>query len=214
MKDLAIYGAGGFGREVACLILKINEIESVWNLIGFFDDGKKKGEKISHYGKILGGINDLNQWKEKLAIILALGLPHTRFQIHKKITNPNIFFPNIISPDLWTADKSSVSIGIGNIIVGGCAFSCDVSVGDFNLFNGSIQLGHDVMVGSYNVFMPSAKISGEIVIGNENLFGVSSIVIQQLKIGDGVILGPGSVLLHKPKNNATYIGNPAKLLKY
>lgn len=25
MKDIAIYGAGGFGREVACLLRRINE---------------------------------------------------------------------------------------------------------------------------------------------------------------------------------------------
>jgi len=32
MKDIAIYGAGGFGREVACLINKINEVNPTWNL--------------------------------------------------------------------------------------------------------------------------------------------------------------------------------------
>ena len=37
MKDIAIYGAGGFGKEVACLIKRINEQEPTWNLIGFFD---------------------------------------------------------------------------------------------------------------------------------------------------------------------------------
>ena len=39
MKDIAIYGFGGFGREVACVIQAINEIEPTWNLVGFFDDG-------------------------------------------------------------------------------------------------------------------------------------------------------------------------------
>ena len=38
MKDIAIYGAGGFGREVACLLRRINEQAPKWNLIGFFDD--------------------------------------------------------------------------------------------------------------------------------------------------------------------------------
>ena len=44
MKDIAIYGFGGFGREVACVIQAINEIEPTWNLIGFFDDGQVVGE--------------------------------------------------------------------------------------------------------------------------------------------------------------------------
>ena len=41
MKNIAIYGAGGFGREVACLLNIINEKEPTWNLVGFFDDGKE-----------------------------------------------------------------------------------------------------------------------------------------------------------------------------
>ena len=38
MNDIAILGAGGFGREIACLIDKINQNKPQWNLIGFFDD--------------------------------------------------------------------------------------------------------------------------------------------------------------------------------
>lgn len=47
MKDIAIYGAGGFGREIACLIMIINGSleQPEWNLIGFFDDGRHKGER-------------------------------------------------------------------------------------------------------------------------------------------------------------------------
>ncbi|MBQ1739289.1 MAG: transferase, partial [Clostridiales bacterium] len=35
---IAIYGAGGFGKEVACLIKRINDNGGDWELIGFFDD--------------------------------------------------------------------------------------------------------------------------------------------------------------------------------
>jgi sugar O-acyltransferase (sialic acid O-acetyltransferase NeuD family) len=214
MKNIAIYGAGGLGKEIACLLQAINESAPSWQLIGFFDDGKNKGKSISRYGKILGGINELNQWSEELSVVLAFGIPHTRFQVYNKINNPNISFPNIIHPNLRCLDISSLRIGIGNTITGNCIFSCDVSIGDFNLFNSQINLGHDVIIGSCNVFMPCTRISGETLIGNENLFGISSIVIQQMKIGDKVTLSPGSVLLHKPKSNSLYIGNPAKLFKY
>ena len=62
MKQIAIYGAGGFGREVACLLNKINEVEPTWELVGFFDDGIEKGTQVSHFGKVLGGIDELNAW--------------------------------------------------------------------------------------------------------------------------------------------------------
>ena len=61
MKKVAIYGAGGFGREVACLINKINEKSLEWDFIGFFDDGKEKGAK-NEYGEVLGGLLELNSF--------------------------------------------------------------------------------------------------------------------------------------------------------
>ena len=33
MKDIAIIGAGGFGKEVACIINKINEIKPTWKFL-------------------------------------------------------------------------------------------------------------------------------------------------------------------------------------
>ena len=47
MKDIAIYGAGGLGKEVVCLIDRINKSQSKpqWRLIGFFDDGKPIGRQ-------------------------------------------------------------------------------------------------------------------------------------------------------------------------
>ena len=38
MKDLYIIGAGGFGKEVAWLAERINEVEEIWNIKGFIDD--------------------------------------------------------------------------------------------------------------------------------------------------------------------------------
>lgn len=73
-------------------------------------------------------------------------------------------------------------------------------------------MGHDAKIGNYNVLMPDIGVSGEVVIEESNLIGVSSIILQQIKIGNGVHLGAGAVLMTKPKDNCTYLGNPAKLL--
>ena len=98
MKDIAIFGAGGLGREVACLLSKINEVEPTWNLLGFFDDSIEIGKSISHFGKILGGIKELNEWSSNLSIAIAIGNPKILESIVLKISNTNILFPNIIAP--------------------------------------------------------------------------------------------------------------------
>ena len=211
MKDIAIFGAGGFGREVACLIKRINEKEPTWNFIGFFDDNEAlKGQPISHFGSCMGGTDVLNSWEKPLAIVMAIGNSIVVKKIVEKITNPNIEFPNLIHPNFFVSDPETFCIGRGNIIQGNCTATCNVSIGDFNIFNGFVVMGHDVNVGNYNTFMPAVRVSGEVKIGEYNFFGVGSIILQQIKIGNKVRLGAGSVLMTKPKEGFLYLGVPAK----
>lgn len=210
MKDIAIYCSGGFGKEVYCLIQKINAITPTWNVIGFFDDTKEIGTEVSRYGKVLGGMETLNEWKTELNVVIANGSASSLQKIFGRITNPLVSFPNIIHPEVVFTDRESMQMGRGNIIQRASAFSCDVTIGDFNVFNGGTTLGHDVVMGSYNVVMPGVRISGCTKVGNGNFFGVASIVLQNMKIGNDVKLGAGSVLMTKPKDGQLYMGNPAK----
>ena len=182
MKQIAIYGAGGFGREVACLLNKINEEKPTW----------------------------VNSWPQELSIAITIGNPKIVKSIISNITNPNIQFPNIIAPTVYFADPETFKIGKGNIIQKHCSFSCDVTIGDFNVMDGADVFGHDDVVGSFNTFMPAMRISGEVSIGNGNFFGVGSIILQQIKVGNDIRLGAGSVLMRKPKDGFLYMGNPAK----
>jgi sugar O-acyltransferase (sialic acid O-acetyltransferase NeuD family) len=211
MRDIAIYGAGGFGKEIACMIKnKINDKQLTWNIVGFFDDGVEKGTQISHFGSVLGGISDLNQWSSPINIVFSIGSPNMIKALVDKIDNPFISYPNIIHPSFELADPDSVKMGIGNIIARGVTFSCDVSIGDFNQFNSISALAHDVVVGSFNVLMPLVRVSGEAKIGDFNFFGIGSIILQQIKIGDNTRIGAGSVLMTKTKDGFLYMGNPAK----
>ena len=211
IKKIAIYGAGGLGREVAGGIYRINNAcHEQWEVLGYYDDGKTKGTEVSHYGIVLGGMEELNAVTEPLALAIAVGDPVSRKLIRERITNPNIYFPNLIAPSFRVLDDKTFEIGEGNIIQDGCSATCDVIVGSFNVLNGSNVLGHDVNVGDYNVLMPGVRLSGSVSMGNCNLMGVDSVVLQKVMIGDHITLGAGSVLMTKPKNGMTYIGVPAK----
>lgn len=213
MKNIAIYGAGGFGREVACLIRMINEDEPQWNLIGFFDDVKEKGSR-NEYGEILGGIDVLNSYPSALCVVFAIGNPHGVATLVSKVINPFIDYPNIIAPNVRFADDKNLKLGRGNIFSWDCHVSCNVEIGDFNAFNGYITIGHDAVIGNFNAFMPGVRISGETRIGHENYFGVSSVLLQKKKIGNNTVIGAGSVIIRTTKSNSTYIGNPATIVKY
>ncbi len=213
MKDIAIFGAGGMGRETACLIDRLNKSGECWNFVGFFDDGLPVGQLVSHYGEVLGGIETLNAWPRDIALSIALGNPDLIYKIKSAITNPRVSFPNLIDPSFEIVDPMTFSIGEGNIIQQHCMASCGTSIGDFNLLNGGVSLRHDVVVGNYNSFMPEVRVSGNVEIGDCNFLGVGSIVIQQIKIGNRVHLGAGGVLIRDPKDECLYVGVPARAVK-
>ncbi|MBD5190632.1 MAG: acetyltransferase [Bacteroidales bacterium] len=214
MKDIAIYGAGGFGREIACLLKRINaELKEDWNLIGFFDDGIPVGSK-NEYGEVLGNIKTINMWKKTLSVVFAIGSPKVVSLLHSKISNKNINFPNIIAPDTLFLDKERVKMGIGNVFCSRCLVSCNIEIGNFNTFNGYITVGHDVVIGNYNSIMPAVKISGGVHIGECNFIGVNSVILQYKSIGNDTTIGAGSVVLRNTKDGNTYVGNPATKVKY
>ena len=213
MKDIVIFGAGGLGREVACLIKRINAVHSEWNLLGFYDDGIPEGTK-NEYGTVLGDVHALAAYNKELSVTIAIGSPNDVRKIVKILSeNKFLKFPNLISPDFNIADLDNYSIGYGNIIQRNCTISCNVHIGNFNILNTGIGFGHDARVGDYNSFMPTVKISGEVTIGARNFFGVGSIVLQQVKVGNGIQLGAGSVLMRRAKDDCLYMGNPAKKIE-
>jgi sugar O-acyltransferase (sialic acid O-acetyltransferase NeuD family) len=214
MKDFAIFGAGGFGREVYCSIRNAGFNTYGWNFLGFFDDGIPPGTIISSYGKVLGNTETLRSWEKPLSLLFAIGDASIIEKIVLKTSNPLIEYPNYISSVTSFADKESISYGKGNLIIGDCHISCNVQLGDFNIMNSGVRLGHDVEIGSYNTIMPGTRISGEVLIGDFNFFGLCSIVLQHINIKNHTKIGAGSVLLTSPKAGELYLGNPARIFIY
>lgn len=211
MKDLVIYGGGGFGREIACLINRINSIKPEWNLLGFIDDGLPVGRE-NKYGKVLGNLDTLNNWSFPLSVVISIGKPQTVKMLIEKIKNPNIDFPNLIAPDVIMMDSNNLIIGKGNVICTGCLISCNTKIGDFNCLNDFVSIGHDTVIGNYNAFMTATRVSGIVTIGDCNFFGVNSCMVQGVKIGNNTTVAAGSAIIRRTKDGYTYIGVPASAL--
>ena len=211
MQEIAIFGAGGFGREIACLIKRINEQHpNTWKLVGFFDDDEKIWGAWNEYGKVIGGMDALNQWDKPLDIVIAIGNPSVLELLVGKIQNKNISFPNLIDPNVEFMDKAHVEMGEGNVVCMRCTISTNVRFGNFNLLNVAVGVGHDASFGSYNVVMPNVNISGGVTVGDTNLFGVKSTVLQYLKVGNNVKIGACSLLMRNAKSDNLYFGIPAE----
>lgn len=212
MKKMAVFGAGGFGREVKTIIDEINKVKQQYNFVGFFDDGFQRGEIINGF-PILGGVADINKVQEKLALVIAIGDPKTKEKIHQKISNSKIDYPTIIHPKALISDDF-VEIGIGNIITAGCIVTCNIKIEDFVILNLMCTVGHDTTIKSYASFMPSVNISGEVIIHEKVYVGTGAKIINQLEIGQNTIVGAGAVVAKTLPENCTAVGIPAKPIKF
>lgn len=212
MKDIAIFGAGAYGQEIACLIKKINERSDKprWEFIGFFDDNESIWGTDNRYGKVLGGRDELNSWAEELNVVISIANVSVLKKIVEDLSNPRLVFPNIIDPDTKYLDNSTVKMGKGNIVGEITRFAPNVQLGDFNIIVNDGVFGHDDIIGSYNVFFPDSRLSGHVTCGDCNLFGVRSTVLQGIKIGNNVKLAAGCMLMNDAQNGFIYKGNPAR----
>lgn len=210
-EDIAIVGAGGFGREISNLIDLINRDTRKFNKVGFYDDGIPAGKKVGDL-EVLGKVDDLNLTKSPLNVVIAIANPGNIKSINQILTNKLLIYPNIIHPQL-KLNEGRNKIGIGNIFTEGFIFTCDITIGNFNIFNTRVSLGHDVKIGNFNVFNPNTQISGEVTILDANFFGVNSCVLQGVSIGNWNMLGACSLLTRRIRDGQKHFGIPSKLMK-
>jgi PglD N-terminal domain len=85
MLDIAIIGAGGFGREVEMLIRQINDVKRRWNFIGFLDDAYVSGTRIGN-SEVLGPVTEISKYNDTYYVIAIADAI-----IKKKIVNRNYY---------------------------------------------------------------------------------------------------------------------------
>ncbi|MBK7107100.1 MAG: acetyltransferase [Ignavibacteriae bacterium] len=213
MKKIAIFGAGGFGREVQMLIDHINLNVNEWNLIGFFDDGISKGIVINDI-PVLGGMTELNCWADELYVVFAIGNPITKKKIVNSINNEKIKYPVLIHPNVIIGNNKYVKIGQGSIICAGVIITVNIDIGEHVILNLSCTVGHDTIIGNYSSFMPTVNISGEVIIKDCVYVGTGAKIINQLEIGENTIIGAGALVAKNLPANCTAVGLPAKPVKF
>ena len=211
--EIAIFGAGGFGREVKTIIDEINKKSNdKYRFIGFFDDGMEKNKLVNNFS-VLGGISELNSWQTELSVVLAIGSPATKAAVLSKIVNPRINFPTLVHPNTSISDDF-IEIGKGCIICEGTILTCNIKVGDFVIFNLTCTVGHDSIIGDNCSFMPGVNVSGEVNISAGVYVGTGAKIINQVEIGPNTIVGAGAVVSKSLPGNCTAVGVPAKPIKF
>ena len=212
MNKIAIFGGGGFGREVKMLIDQINNYEKKYEFIGYFDDGVSKGTILEGYN-FLGGINELNTYSDKLLLVVSIANTQIKRKIIESINNSNISYPILIHPSCIIGNDN-IKIGEGTIICALTIITINVEIGNHVILNLSCTVGHDTVIGSYSSFMPSVNVSGEVSIGENVYCGTGVKIINQITIGEGTIVGAGALVHKDLPPHCTAVGFPAKPIKF
>lgn len=208
MTDIAILGAGGFGREVNLIVQQLIKKYNDYNFLGYFDDEDKSREFGKSY---LGDIKTLNGWKGNISIAIAIGNGQTRKAIVDKIDNKNVRYVTLISPHAILNDITKV--GKGSIICAGANLTTNIKIGDFVIVNLNATIGHDCHLANYSSIMPGANLAGNVTLEEKAFVGSGANVLNGLKMGENTILGSGAVLTRNLDANNVAIGVPAKTVR-
>lgn len=212
MKDLYIIGAGGFGREVAWLVERINKQNPTWNLNGFIDDNVAVwGIEIDDY-PVVGGCDTLRNIDHDVWVLCAVGSSKTRKQIIQRLGESTyIHFATVIDPSVQMSSR--VEIGEGTMICAGSIITVDVTIGKHNIINLDCTIGHDAVLGDFVTMYPSVNLSGCSMIGAETELGTGMQTIQGMKVGSQTIVGAGAVVIRDIPDRCVAVGAPARVVK-
>jgi len=211
MEKIAIVSSGGFAREVLALINAINAKEQRFDVVGFIDNDKGR---IVNGLPIIGSDEEINNTKEPLSVVIAVGEPRLKERIRSKYTNLLVSFPTLIHPAAIIADLDNIEIGQGCIICASTIMTTDIKIHNFVTLNLQCTVGHDTVIDDYSSFMPSVNISGEVYVGRSVYVGTGAKIINQVDIGENTIVGAGAVVAKSLPANCTAVGVPAKPIKF
>lgn len=199
---LAIYCAGGLGREILDFVRSMNENQ--WEKIIFVDDVT---EEKNVNGAVVFRFAEVEQFRGNIEFVIANGEPANRQLLYDKIKGAGFPMGTVISPKatIWTGAE----IGEG-CIIGEAIISVDVKLGNNVFIQHKCILGHDVKIGDHSLVSNLCFVGGYTQIGNRVYMAPGSMAKDRLKVDDDSIIGLGAILTRNVKEKSIMVGNPAK----
>lgn len=211
MKKLAIFGTGGFAKELLDLALNQG-----YSDICFLE--KQLSDQQILLGFPILAESEISSM-ENTDFVIGVADPVIRKKISK-------FYPQLNYPNL-VHSQASLGCGIdqtlrscrGVVIAAGARVTNSCSFGDFVIVSFNSTIGHDCKLDDYVSIMPGVNISGCVELKEAVYVGTNATVLpgknpDQLKcLGEYSVLGAGTLVLQDTQAHKTYVGSPARELK-
>ncbi len=209
MKDrVVILGASGHAKVVADIFEEAGGFE----ILGFLDSSKKRGERFFGYD-ILGDDGDIPsiiKTYKKIKFFIAVGDNWLRKTIFDKVFSicPNISFASAVHPSALIG--RGVEMGAGVAVMAGSVINSGSVIGDFSIVNTSAGLDHDTFLGKFASVAPGAVVGGNVRIGDFSALSIGAVVKHGVSIGCHTVIGASALVLSDIGDNVVAYGIPVK----
>jgi sugar O-acyltransferase (sialic acid O-acetyltransferase NeuD family) len=214
MKQFAVYGASGLGREVLPLIRQqLQQTEDQpWNLV-FVDDYPEVPEVNAH--RVMTYAEWLAEPAQSRHICLAIANGAVREKLAARCTADNVAFLEVIATNVVVMDE--VELGLGALLSPFVTLTSNIRIGQQFHANIYSYVAHDCVIGDFVTFAPGVHCNGNVVIEDHAYIGAGAILRQgkpgePLVIGRGAVVGMGAVVTRNVAPGTTVVGNPARVM--
>ena len=214
MKQVAIFGASGFGKEVMPLVQSSSlEFDQPYQL-AFVDDNP---QVASANGR---RIFSFDAWMSQPAtsrhISIAIANSRIRETLAQRCADVGVGFFEVRAQNV--VQLVEVEIGEGAILCPFVTLTSSIRIGKHFHANLYSYVAHDCVIGDFVTFAPGVKCNGNVVIEDHAYIGTGAVIKQgrpgnPIVIGRGAVVGMGAVVTKSVPPGVTVVGNPARPLE-
>jgi sugar O-acyltransferase (sialic acid O-acetyltransferase NeuD family) len=207
---LAIYGSGGFGRElITPARMALQRLgRNVSELVFIDDNPALRGQMIGEVP-----VRTLDRLEAGDEFILAVGDGKARAMLEGRCKAAGLLSFSLFADDF--AAGVDVEVGEGAVFCARSMLTASVRIGRQFQCNIYSYVAHDCVIGDYVTFAPSVSCNGNVHIHDYAYVGTGAVIKQgtpdkPLVIGEGAIVGMGAVVTKDVEPGAVVVGNPAR----
>lgn len=211
-QQLLIFGAGGFGREIASWAERAQWRGRGFAVAGFVDDnlaGELNGRPVLT-------LEQAAQRHPDAGILATVGQPAVRERMIGKAAEMGLRATSPLIHPSVEYDREYVTFAEGVVVCAGTILTVNIDVQAHVQINLDCTVGHDAILEPYATLSPGVHISGNVTLERRSFFGTGAVTVngypgRPLVIGADAVVGAGAVVTKNVPAAVTVTGVPARV---